>query len=121
MNFNRQLFKEAFKSGYKKALSISRLKNWKSLNEWWYSNSTLYNKESVKITSKWLEEVDKIRKKLEKQATFSGQDVSSKRNHDYLLKYITSCVQNPMFKNIPIRLRYPVRGVLIEGSVLPQC
>ena len=111
MEFNRQLFKEAYKLGYKKALIDNRLE---TLNERWYSNSTLYTIESSRIISKWLKETIKEVPLPTILPEFPTGIMNPKKDHDYMLRYIAACVQQPINQSITVDFKHPVKGVEVN-------
>lgn len=113
MKYHREFFKEAFKAGYRCAKSLQS-KNWKSLNEWWFSNSTFYNRQSTKITSKWLEEANNKFPAPEVVSNFPNAILEPKKDHDKLLRYIVNCVQNTYRRETPIEFNYPIKDALVK-------
>ena len=94
---------------------IAKTKNrWELLYEWWYSNSTLYKEEPTKITNKWLSEVNKKIPPPKASPTFPKSIFNPKKDHDCLLRYIATTIQNPSYKSIPIKFHHTVKNTNID-------
>ena len=85
-----------------------------ALYEWWKSDSTLYRQGPIKIASKWLDEANKIIPPPKMLPKFPETVIDPRKEHDYLLRYIATCVQEPTYKTVPIKFQYPVRGVQVN-------